>query len=221
MGSITYQEVFWLFMLGNVLGVVIEGCWCRFRHGKWETHVVALWGPFNIVYGFGIAAFYLGCTALRTKAAWLRMGALAFLGSTVEYLCGWVIRVGIRMRAWDYTNHFLNLQGLISLKMTLMWGMLGMLFDRFLYFPLRTLLPSVTGHGWQISCVLLSAFMAINLLCTAICIIRWAMRHRGRPPMGRIGRFIDQRCPDNWMERKFCNWRFMDDTPMTGCGLSA
>ena len=214
MDSLTYQEVFWLFMTGSILGVVIEGCWCYFRHGKWETHVVALWGPFNIVYGFGIIAFYLGCTALHAKPVWLRIVTLAFAGAVVEYLCGWVIRVSLRMKAWDYRNHFLNLQGLISPKMTLIWGLFGMLFDRFLYFPLQAFLSRLTGYGWRILCGVLSAFLVINLLCTAICVIRWAMRHRGRSPISWIGRVIDRNYPDIWMERKFCNWRFMDDVPV-------
>lgn len=211
MGSITYAGSFWLFMLGNVLGVIIEGCWCRFRYGKWETHVVALWGPFNIVYGLGIVAFYLGCAALHAKPGWIRIGVLALAGSVLEYLCGWVIRVGLHMKAWDYRNHFLNFQGLISPKMTLLWGSLGMFFDRILYSPIHAFLSRMTGFGWQIACDLLSAFMVVNLFCTAMCIIRWARRHRGIPPISRIAKFIDRKYPDSWMEKKFCNWRFMDD----------
>ena len=102
MNGFVYQEIFWLFLVGSVLGVVVEGCWCRFRYGRWRTHVVALWGPFNIVYGIGIAVFYLGESLLQQKAWPVRVAALALAGSLVEYLCGLVIRVGIRMKAWDY-----------------------------------------------------------------------------------------------------------------------
>ena len=59
MSGIVYQEVFWIFMAGNILGVIVEGLWCLFRYGKWQTHVVTIWGPFNIVYGIGMAMFFV------------------------------------------------------------------------------------------------------------------------------------------------------------------
>lgn len=210
MNGFVYQEIFWLFLVGSVLGVVVEGCWCRFRYGRWRTHVVALWGPFNIVYGIGIAVFYLGESLLQQKAWPVRVAALALAGSLVEYLCGLVIRVGIRMKAWDYRNHFLNIQGLISFKMTLMWGGLGVVFDRLLFRPLKKMLSHITGAAWDLACEVLSVFMVINLSCTAICIIRWANRHRGKPPMNRVSQWIDKNYPDSWMEKRFCNWRFME-----------
>ena len=44
MQNITYFNIFWLFMLGNIVGVFLEGVWCKIRYGKWETHSVAIWG---------------------------------------------------------------------------------------------------------------------------------------------------------------------------------
>lgn len=197
-------------MIGSVLGVLVEGCWWRLRYGRWQTNVVALWGPFNIVYGLGIAVFYIVDSLLYRQTWPVRVAALALSGSLVEYLCGLVIRVGIRMKAWDYRNHFLNIQGLISLKMTLMWGALGVVFDRFLFRPLKKVLSYITGTVWDLACAGLSAFMAFNLTCTAVCIVRWANRHRGKPPMNRISRWIDRTFPDCWMERRFRDWSFIE-----------
>ena len=82
-------------MVGNVVGVIVEGLWCLFCHGKWQTHVVALWGPFNIVYGIGIAVFFI-CDSLFYGYTWpIRVAVLAVAGSLVECLCGLVIRLGI------------------------------------------------------------------------------------------------------------------------------
>lgn len=215
MHDLVYQEVFWLFMIGSVLGVIVEGCWCWFRYGRWRTHVVSLWGPFNIVYGIGIAVFYIGDSLLYQESWLVRVAAFALAGSLVEYLCGLVIRLGIRMKAWDYRSHFLNIQGLISFKMTLMWGALGVVFDRFLFRPLERVLTYITGTAWGLACAGLSAFMVINLSCTAVCIIRWANRHRGKPPMNRISQWIDKTYPDSWMKKRFCNWRFIEaEDPM-------
>ena len=47
-------------MLGSILGTRIEGAFCLIRHGRWETHTVALWGPFCIIYGIGAVILYVG-----------------------------------------------------------------------------------------------------------------------------------------------------------------
>lgn len=214
--KITYFELFWLFMLGNVLGMIIEGLWCLFRYGKWETHVVALWGPFNIVYGIGIVAFYAGSALLYGQPWLLRLFIYAVTGSLVEYICGIVIRIGIRMKAWDYSDHFMNIQGLISPKMAIVWAILGMGVDCFLYVPLKTLLSHIHTAPWQMACRLLTAFMIVNYLCTAACIIRWANRHKGKAPLNQISSFIDAVYPDSRMEKKFCNWSFIDDKAESG-----
>lgn len=153
--TLNYQSLFWLFMFGNVLGVIVEVAWCRFRYDKWQTHVVALWRPFNIVYGIGIVMLYIGETLFNRFDQLLRIVILALLGSLVEYLCGLLIRIRIGMKAWDYRNHFLNIQGLISLKMTIMWGALGFFFDQVLYQPLKGILSHMTGTAWEISCIIL------------------------------------------------------------------
>ena len=41
--SIRYADLFWLFMAGSMLGVLIEGVFCIFSYGRWETHTEAVW----------------------------------------------------------------------------------------------------------------------------------------------------------------------------------
>lgn len=214
---VVYQQLFWLFMVGNVAGVIVEGLWCKVRYGKWQTHVVALWGPFNIVYGIGIAMFYVGTELLLEWAWFIRIAALALIGSLVEYLCGLIIRIGLHMKAWDYRKHFLNIQGLISLKMTLVWGTLGFVFDHFLYQPLKKILSEMTGIFWDIACAGMSAFIMVDFICTAVCIIRWANRHQGKPPLNWVSEYIDRKFPDSWMASKFCNWKFDENAQVNGC----
>ena len=46
--KISYSSLFWLFMIGSLAGVIIEGIFCLIHKGAWESHVVSLFGPFNI-----------------------------------------------------------------------------------------------------------------------------------------------------------------------------
>ena len=62
-----YSNMFWLFMIGNILGVILEGIWCVIRNGRWETHVVTIWGPFCLIYGVGAVGGYLASALLSDK----------------------------------------------------------------------------------------------------------------------------------------------------------
>lgn len=211
MWDIRYQELFWLFMLGNVSGVVVEGVWCLLKYGRWETHTVSMWGPFNIVYGIGLPVFYVCRTLLSGWHRAVRFLLLALAGSLVEYLCGLVIRLGISMRAWDYRKHFLNIQGLISPFMAMVWGILGLGFDLFLYMPLKQLSAYINGSRWNIICIGLTVFMIINFSLTAVCIVRWANRHKGKPAANCFSKWLDRHYPDWKMRRKFYYWYFLDE----------
>ena len=64
--SLTYPTLFWLFTVCSILGTIVEGLFYLIRYGRWETHTVALWGPFCIIYGIGAVILYL--STLMTKA---------------------------------------------------------------------------------------------------------------------------------------------------------
>lgn len=114
------------------------------------------------------------------------------------------------MKAWDYRNHFLNIQGLISLEITIIWGALGLFFDLVLYQPLNNIFSYMTGAVWKIACIGLSVFMIVNLTWMAAFIIWWANRYKKKAPLNRVSHVTDRKYPDEWMQKKFCNWSFIE-----------
>lgn len=86
--QIIYADLFWLFMAGSLLGVLIEGVFCVFRYGHWETHTVAVWGPFCIIYGIGAVVLYIGAVLLEGKSYILQFVIFTFAATVIEYLCG-------------------------------------------------------------------------------------------------------------------------------------
>lgn len=35
--NITYPNMFWLFIVGSIIGVVLEGIWCLVKNGQWMS----------------------------------------------------------------------------------------------------------------------------------------------------------------------------------------
>lgn len=207
--AVTYDNFFWLFMAGNVLGVLLEGIWCKIRLGYWETHVVTVWGPFCLIYGIGAMFLYIGNSKLKTKSLLARFVYLSLIADAVEYFCGWLIRDGLGMKAWDYSECFGNVNGLITFGMTLLWGAIGIGFGYLLMPPITKLLSKMQGRNWKIASRCLSVFMVVNILFTAACMVRWSGRHYGYAPKNQIELAIDTVYDDAFMEKRFCEWSFI------------
>ncbi|WP_238483810.1 putative ABC transporter permease [Anaerosporobacter faecicola] len=209
--NLTYQNMFYLFMIANVVGVILEGIWTIYKFGRWETHTITVWGPFCLIYGAGAVTFYVGSTLFRKKNIVLQFLLYACIANTVEYISAWVIEDGLGLRAWTYKKHFMNLQGRISLQMTIIWGVIGILFSKALVPQIDRLFKKLQGKIWKYVCIGLTIFMVINLSMTTLCLIRWSDRHKGKAATNQLERYLDTNYDDERMKNTFCEWWFIDE----------
>ena len=208
-GKITYDKLFWLFMAGSVIGVLVEGFFCLILRGKWESHVVSVLGPFNALYGAGAVLFYSVAALLQKRHMVLKIVTITVIATVLELLCGIALADGLGMKAWDYSAAFLNYRGMICLSFSLGWGVAGLVFC-LLFNKVDRILCKLQGKKMHILCIILSVLMAINLCLTAICIVRWSQRHYHKAPDTKIGRVVDELAPDEWMQHRFVEWFFID-----------
>ena len=217
---ITYPVLFLLFFSGSILGTLIEGIFCLIRYGRWETHTVTLWGSFCIIYGLGAVGLYIGSVLFGHLHWALQFILFASIATVIEYLCGAILKYGLRMKAWDYSRSRFHLHGLVCLKMTLAWDALGVLFSLFCVPHIRVFVPYLDIFPVKIVCICLSVLMAVNLFITMLCIRRWSKRHFGFPPRNDLEKYIDRTYPNERMAKRFCEWRFIEDSgcPQTSAG---
>lgn len=208
-GKFSYGRIFWLFLLGGVVGVALEGLFCLAVNGKWESHVVSVFGVYNIIYGFGAVAFYLCADRLERYGAPIKALAMAGAATALELVCGLILKYGLGMRAWSYENSFLNLGGLICPAFSVLWWVAGLGFCA-LYPWLCKLLDVLCGKCGRIACAVFSVFVALDLSVTTAFILRWSARHRNIEAETALERRIDTKAPDEWMERRFVDWHFLD-----------
>lgn len=206
--QLTYDKLFWLFILGSILGVIIEGVFCLVTRGHWESHVVSVIGAFNILYGLGAVLFYVGAVALKEKHIAIRTLIMTLAATVLELLCGLLLKNSLGMRAWNYENHFMNYKGLICIGFSLAWGLAAFAFC-LLYPRINLFLDKFKGRGWHIACVAMSIFMAFNLYITAVSIVRWSERHYGIAATSSFETDLDTQMPDEWMQARFMDWQFL------------
>lgn len=207
-GGITYSKLFWLFIAGSLLGILLEGVWYLIKYDHWETHVTTMWIPLCGIYGLGAAGCYAGCVLLKDKPFWVKFIVFCLVGAGIEVICGAALEFGLHMRAWNYAKRFMNFRGYVSLSMAVLWGFLGLAFNLAVPY-LEKVFAKMNGKLWRIACIALTVILLADFSLTASCMFRWRDRHENIPPSNKIERYIDEHYDDDFMSERFCEWKFI------------
>ena len=208
--SILYPKCVWLFIIGGLLGVLFENIWWKVRYGFWQSHYALLWMPLCTIYGFGAVFGYLGAILLAGQNIVLRFLAYVLTGTVIEFIGGFLLEAGLKMRAWDYRGTFLNARGYVNLLMAVIWGFWGLGFE--LLLPgLEYLFVGLQSSLWWYATLVMSTILLSDTLATAACLIRGSRRHRGIEAKSPLEHLIDKRYDDAKMHHRFINWHFTDE----------
>lgn len=128
-----------LFVIGGVLGWVIELFFRRFAHKKW-VNPGFLSGPFLPLYGFGNVAMYVVFSLPYEWAGptWVQyLVMIVFVGilmTLIEFIAGLIFIKGMKIKLWDYSNLKGNIMGIICPLFSAIWLFAGAAY-LFLVFP--------------------------------------------------------------------------------------
>lgn len=118
-----FYNVLWLFFAYSFLGWVLETAWAAVRERKYVDRSL-LYGPICILYG--VAGVFITGTLEELSGNWFFMILFSAIYATViEWIAGHLLERFTHTRWWDYSAHWGNLDGYISLPTSLLWGVLG------------------------------------------------------------------------------------------------
>ncbi|MBO4286532.1 MAG: putative ABC transporter permease [Bacilli bacterium] len=156
-----------LFVIGSLLGWVIELFFRRFVSQKKWMNPGFLTGPYLPIYGFGVMVLYgvsnipLG---IEIKAVDIILHILIIgVGMTlIEFIAGLIFIKGFKVKLWDYSDRKGNIMGIICPSFSLIWLVVGSLY----YFFLNPLL--VQGISWISENLIYTYF--VGAVIGAICV---------------------------------------------------
>ena len=99
-------------------------------------------GPCLPLYGFGALTILFSCSPFR-EAPWLVFLVGMVACSTLEYLTGFLMEALFKVKYWDYSHKFCNLQGRICLTTSLAWGALSLAMLYLVHEPVADLFARV------------------------------------------------------------------------------
>lgn len=134
----------YLFFIGSVLGWCLELVFRRFFSSanpehKWINPGFCV-GPYVPLYGFGLCILYLlahlgQVTGMDSTAGGktLMFLCMAVSMTAIEYIAGILLLKLMKLRLWDYSQLWGNIQGLICPLFSAIWALMGAIYYFFVH----------------------------------------------------------------------------------------
>ncbi|MEG1222432.1 MAG: putative ABC transporter permease [Bacilli bacterium] len=131
-----------LFLLGSMIGYVIELFFRRFVSMKRWINPGLLHGPWLPIYGFGLCLLFFFSNMFTYCDISLNFHLEAFLcillfgvaATLLEYVGGMIFCKLMHIKLWDYSNMKGNIKGVICPQFTALWIIAAIMY----YFLLKT-----------------------------------------------------------------------------------
>ena len=122
-----------LFVIGSLIGWIIELFFRRFVSQKKWMNPGFLTGPYLPIYGFGVLVLYavsnipLGITNQIVDII-VRILIIGVAMTVVEFIAGLIFIKGLKVKLWDYSKRKGNIMGIICPSFSLIWLVVGSLY---------------------------------------------------------------------------------------------
>ena len=200
-----FIKVFIIFMIGSVIGYVVEMIVALVQNGYIESRQGLLYGPFTPVYGIGIIVYYIFFNKIKTRDKKIVFLLSMLIGGITEYLCSFIQEKVFGTISWDYSEWLFNINGRTTLIHCTYWGIAGILYVSYIE-PLIPKIENVirNNHVRVItSCLVIC--MVLNITISTMAAFRQKERIEDVQASGTLDMFLDKNYPNEYMDRVFAN----------------
>jgi uncharacterized membrane protein len=201
----SFYKLVALFFIGAFLGDVTETIFCRITAGVWMSRSGVVYGPFSLVWGLGCAVLTALLYRYRDKNDRHIFLIGTVLGGAYEYICSVFTELVFGTVFWDYSAVPFNLAGRINLLFCFFWGIAAVIWIKILYPIFSRWIEKLPMRTGKILCHVMIVFMAVDIVISALAFTRYTARYDGEPASGAVDEWMDERFPDERMERIFPN----------------
>ena len=198
-------NLFWIFIVASVCGWFIEGIWTLLKRGVLINHSAVVLGPFNMAYG--ISACFLSALLYkyRNDKLW-KIFIVGFIGgSIIEYVMSLGMELLLGFTAWDYSRKLLNINGRICLAYSIFWGLLSILWIKFIYPYLEKILKKLNNNKWYIFTLILIVFLILDILLTFFAVYRARQKEVGVDAKYRYEIILDKTFNQDYLKNMYNN----------------
>ncbi len=166
-------RVLYLFMMFSVIGWLWETSWVSLRSKKYINRGF-LRGPYIPIYGCAVVTIILTMNLFNSfdssngLVILMQIVYMAVVTAIWEFVTSYVLEKLFKTRWWDYSSHKYNIQGRISLHVTVFFGLGGYTLYRGILPLFEELFTLVTLNQIGIILILFYGIFVIDSVITTI-----------------------------------------------------
>lgn len=162
----SFLEIMIYFITYSFLGWVMESIFRSICERK-LINTGFLIGPFCPIYGVGAIIMLLFLKNFSNNILLLFVVSIIVL-TIWEYLVGVLLEKLFHTKYWDYSNNKFNFQGRICLMNSLFWGILGVVFVKFIHLMIENLISKIDIRILAFVYSIIAIVMIVDMIVSII-----------------------------------------------------
>ena len=159
-------DILTYFIIYSFLGWIMESIFRSIAEKK-LINTGFLRGPFCPIYGFGAIIMFIFLENLQNKPIILFIVSVIVL-TAWEYIVGVLLEKIFKTKYWDYSEHKFNFQGRICLTNSIYWGILGIVFIKYIHPFMQNMVSKEDTKLLTYIIAILSIVFIIDMITTSI-----------------------------------------------------
>lgn len=154
------------FIIYSIAGWVLESLYRSFCEKKF-INTGFLIGPFCPIYGIGAIIMFLFLEKFQQNTIVLFVISFLVL-SLWEYLVGVLLEKIFKTKYWDYSDQKINIKGRVCLFNSICWGILGVLFIKYIHPFVKKYIELLNPFGLKIIIIVITVLFIIDTIISII-----------------------------------------------------
>lgn len=200
-----FYNMFWLFIFGSIFGWICEVGYSLLVYKVFINHSALVIGPFDICYGICACCLTFLLYRFKDEGNMTLFCISFFLGSLLEYVMSWGMELVVGFAAWDYSKRFLNINGRVCFRMSCLWGVLGIVWIKYIYPKVEKLINKIPKNVGKKIMIFLVIFLIADAGLTISAVVRAKECERGIEPHNSYERFLDKTFNKDYLYNMFNN----------------
>lgn len=163
-------ECIYFFLIGAFAGWLLE-CVFKFFSKNFTKTPGILNTPFCILYGLGTVVLSVIINK-TTKNIWLLFFLSMIALTIMEYITFVLLKKIYNVQLWNYTNMTFNLNEKVCLEFSIIWGVLGAAYIKYILPILTTFFINAQSFALSFSIYLLFAIIIVDFIWSSYLLIR-------------------------------------------------
>ena len=188
----------WLFIIGCLIGYLIEVSWYYFKHDLFVNKQGLLYGPFKPIYGLGIVITSFVFVKFKDKNPLFIFLLGIIIGTVYEYSLSLFQEYVLHTSTWNYSSFNYNINGRIYLPYCIGWGVFALVWIKCCYSKIEKLILKVPF----VLTLIIGALMLTNVILTAFAVYEYSNRQNHIKTNNVILKSMDRLYPDEVIKKR-------------------